>query len=35
MTEAYPYLQPDDILQALRFAVWLAEETVHPIELAS
>jgi uncharacterized protein (DUF433 family) len=33
--EAYPYLQPDDIRQALRFAAWLAEETVHPIELAS
>jgi uncharacterized protein (DUF433 family) len=32
--EAYPYLQPDDIRQALRFAAWLAEETVHPIELA-
>jgi uncharacterized protein (DUF433 family) len=33
--EAYPYLQSDDIRQALRFAAWLAEETVHPIELAS
>ena len=33
--EAYPYLQPDDIRQALRFAAWLSEETVHPIELAS
>jgi uncharacterized protein (DUF433 family) len=33
--EAYPYLQPDDIRQALQFAAWLAEETVHPIELAS
>lgn len=32
--EAYPYLQLDDIRQALRFAAWLAEETVHPIELA-
>jgi uncharacterized protein (DUF433 family) len=33
--EAYPYLEPDDIHQALRFAAWLAEETVHPVELAS
>jgi len=33
--EAYPYLEPDDIRQALRFAAWLAEETVHPLELAS
>jgi uncharacterized protein (DUF433 family) len=33
--EAYPYLEPDDIRQALRFAAWLAEETVHPVELAA
>jgi uncharacterized protein (DUF433 family) len=33
--EAYPYLEPDDIRQALRFAAWLADETVHPVELAS
>ena len=33
--EAYPYLEPDDIRQALKFAAWLAEETVHPVELAS
>jgi uncharacterized protein (DUF433 family) len=33
--EAYPYLEPDDIRQALRFAAWLAEETIHPLELAS
>ena len=31
---AYPYLEPDDISQALHYAAWLAEETVHPIELA-
>jgi uncharacterized protein (DUF433 family) len=31
---AYPYLEPDDIRQALQFAAWLAEETVHPVELA-
>jgi len=33
--EAYPYLEREDIQQALRYAAWLAEETVHPIELAS
>lgn len=33
--EAYPYLEPDDVRQALRFAAWLTEETVHPVELAS
>ncbi len=33
--EAYPYLEADDIRQALRFAAWLAEETVHPVEVAS
>ncbi len=33
--EAYPYLEPDDIRQALQFAAWLTEETVHPVEFAS
>ena len=33
--ETYPYLESEDIRQALRFAAWLAEETVHPVELAS
>ena len=27
--EAYPYLEADDIRQALQYAAWLAEETVH------
>ena len=31
--EAYPYLDADDIHQALQYAAWLAEETVHPLEL--
>ena len=26
--EAYPYLEPEDIRQALKYAAWLAEETV-------
>ena len=30
--EAYPYLEPEDIHQALQYAAWLAEETVHPLE---
>ena len=33
--EAYPYMEPDDVRQALQYAAWLAEETVHPLELAS
>ena len=33
--EAYPYLERDDVHQALRYAAWLAEETVHPIEPAA
>jgi uncharacterized protein (DUF433 family) len=31
----YPYLEPDDIKQALRYAAWLTEETVHPLEVES
>jgi uncharacterized protein (DUF433 family) len=27
----YPYLEPEDIQQALRYAAWLAEESVHPV----
>ena len=30
--EAYPYLEPEDVRQALQYAAWLAEETVHPWE---
>jgi uncharacterized protein (DUF433 family) len=33
--EAYPYLEQEDIRQALQYATWLTEETVHPLELAS
>lgn len=32
--EAYPYLEPEDIRQALQYAAWLTEESVHPAELA-
>jgi len=33
--DAYPYLEPEDITQALRYAAWLAEETIFPIDPAS
>jgi uncharacterized protein (DUF433 family) len=33
--DAYPYLEPDDIRQALQYAAWLAEETVHPLDPVS
>ena len=32
--EAYPYLEPEDIQQALQYAAWLAEESVHAPEPA-
>lgn len=32
--EDYPYLEEEDIKQALRYAAWLAEETIHPLETA-
>ena len=35
IVEAYPYLEPEDIRQALHYAAWLAEESVHPVELAT
>lgn len=33
--ETYPYLEADDIRQALRYVAWLAEETVYPLAPAS
>src|SRR5262245_20460535 len=30
--DAYPYLEPEDMHQALHYVAWLAEETVHPLE---
>jgi uncharacterized protein (DUF433 family) len=30
--DAYPYLEPEDIRQALQYAAWLAEETIYPLE---
>ena len=33
--EAYPYLESEDIWQALRYAAWLADEHVYPLEMAA
>jgi uncharacterized protein (DUF433 family) len=30
--EAYPYLEQEDIRQALRYAAWLADDSVYPLE---
>jgi uncharacterized protein (DUF433 family) len=32
IVEAYPYLEPEDAHEALRYAAWLAEENVLPLE---
>ena len=32
ITEAYPYLEPEDIGQSLRYAAWLAEKSALPLE---
>lgn len=29
--EAYPYLEPEDVQQALRYAAWPAEENVEEV----
>jgi uncharacterized protein (DUF433 family) len=31
----YPYLEPEDIQQSLKYAAWLAEESILPAEAAS
>ena len=33
--DAYPYLESEDIRQALRYAAWLADEQVYPLEMAA
>ena len=35
IVEAYPYLEPGDIQQALQYVAWLAEESVYSLELAT
>ncbi len=32
---AYPYLEPEDILQSIRYAAWLAEDSVHELALTA
>jgi uncharacterized protein (DUF433 family) len=32
---AYPYLEAEDIRQSLKYAAWLAEESILPSEAAS
>lgn len=32
IVEAYPYLETEDVSQALRYVAWLAEERVFPAE---
>jgi len=32
--DAYPYLEAEDIRQALRYAAWLAEESIYELERA-
>jgi len=34
ITQTYPYLEPEDIKQALYYAAWLADESVHELEQA-
>jgi uncharacterized protein (DUF433 family) len=33
--EDYPYLEEEDIKQALRYVAWLAEESSYPLESVS
>lgn len=35
IVHAYPYVEADDIRQALQYAAWLAEESVHVVEPAA
>ena len=34
ITEAYPYLDAEDIRQTLKYAAWLAAESIHPLKQA-
>jgi uncharacterized protein (DUF433 family) len=29
---AYPYLEPEDVKQSLRYAAWLADESVYDVQ---
>jgi uncharacterized protein (DUF433 family) len=32
---AYPYLETEDVQEALRYAAWLAQETLLPVQTAA
>jgi uncharacterized protein (DUF433 family) len=32
IVEAYPYLEPEDVRQSLRYAAWLADESVYDLQ---
>lgn len=34
IVRAYPYVEPEDVAQALQYAAWLAEDAVIPAESA-
>jgi len=33
--DAYPYLEPEDIQESLRYGAWLADESVSSVDIAS
>jgi len=35
IVDEYPWLEPDDIRQALQYAAWLAEDSIHTLELVT
>lgn len=35
IVDAYPYLEHEDVREALRYAAWLAEESLIPVEPAT
>lgn len=35
IVRAYPYVEPEDVAQALQYAAWLAEDAVIPAESAT
>jgi uncharacterized protein (DUF433 family) len=35
IVQAYPYLEQEDVRQALRYVAWLADETVYALEPAT
>ncbi len=33
--QAYPYLDKEDVMQALRYAAWLSDEMVYDVQVAA